>query len=262
MSNRRDDVSSSKAALIIFGSVFSVFGGIALASAQKARKTREKLVNTPLTKLEDLQGFNSSTPVYLKVQGKISTDYPILSELAKERGAIYEKKKTGVWYSWRNKQGSESEYLADHFRRSAPFFIQDSQKKMKLFINETPTQPQLELVHQHDEPGGNFLLSLFLSTFRVHYPYKYIITESILPLDKTLLALGDVSRRTDGSLHMKPSYPSFFSLNPKPYILSLKSEDELAEELNSTVFSGAIMGSIGLSCGLACFAAALFAGRL
>jgi len=260
MADREDSQSGSSVAFSIVGAVFSAIGGIGLLSAQKSRRTKEYLLNTPRTKLEDVQYFNTE-PIFLKLQGQIQADEPITCEISKEKAAIYEKKKVGVWYSWRSRQGSESEYLADHFRRKTPFYIHEGNKKAKVYINDTPTQPELETVHQHDEPGGNFLLSLFLSTFRVHYPYKYIITENILPLNKQLLALGIVSRRSDGSLHISAPKPSFFSLNEKPYILSLKSEEELADDLDNKIFSSTVFGSLGLGVGVACFAAAFFSGR-
>eukprot|EP01118_Nematostelium_gracile_P006358 TRINITY_DN2048_c0_g1_i1.p1 TRINITY_DN2048_c0_g1~~TRINITY_DN2048_c0_g1_i1.p1 ORF type:complete len:283 (-),score=72.27 TRINITY_DN2048_c0_g1_i1:185-997(-) len=267
-SNDRDEASQTGSAFAFFalGAFFSSMGGLGFLTALKAKNTKHYLENFPETKLNDLKYYNRNageSSIFVKVRGKVACDEPIIAEISKEKAAVYERRKVGVWYSWRGKQGAESEYETDRFRRTTPFYIHEGNKQARVYIVEPKNaQPiDLETVHQHDEPGGNFILSLVLSTFRVHYPYKYIITESILPINREFLACGYVNRNANGDLVLtgNKKASSFFSWDEKPHILSLKSEQELIDELSNKVTSSALFGSIGLVAGLGCFLAAIVA---
>ena len=53
-------------------------------------------------------------------------------------------------------------------------------------------------------------------------------------------------RHKNGSLHLTGSNHSSLSLNSKPLIMSLKSEEELAVELEDKMIKETMFGSIGL----------------
>jgi hypothetical protein len=107
-----------------------------------------------------------------------------------------------------NNQFQISQYLV-----STPYYIQSD--ATKLYVRNFPVK--LDLVESREEEGGtfkiyvfsysksfvgNFLVSLFLGYFRIPYPYKIVHEERILPINKKLLVLGNVTKSMDGNYYI------------------------------------------------------------
>jgi len=245
----------------VIGSVLSIGGGSLLYSAYRDYTRRTYVQQTPWTNAADLEKLrHGDKPLYVKVQGSVGTDFPITSEISKEQGAIYEKKIEGVWYSWRIRESAADRFQKDFLRRVSPFYlqVQDQSVKKEIRLNVTPFSlhdPDLAEVHKHEEKTGNFFASLVLGWFYIPYPYKVIVTESILPLRRELFAVGDAVRTRDGRLQLVA--PSTGILAPKPPgVLSLKQEHEWAADLERRQGVKQVFGGLLSALGALCFVAA------
>eukprot|EP01119_Soliformovum_irregulare_P021576 TRINITY_DN7212_c0_g1_i1.p1 TRINITY_DN7212_c0_g1~~TRINITY_DN7212_c0_g1_i1.p1 ORF type:complete len:262 (+),score=47.38 TRINITY_DN7212_c0_g1_i1:633-1418(+) len=234
----------------VLGVGLGLIGGANFVTAYFTKEQRNKIVATPFSSVNDVLNrveMGSSPIGPIKLQGRIGTDVPIQCEIAHERGAIYEKKTTGMWYSWADKS-SNSEYVENVFRRGSKFYIHGGNPANRIYIQipNNSNLPTLEQVHSHEEPGGNFLLSSFLSLFRVRYPYKYIISESILPLDRNLFVLGNVTKSRDGVIQL--TMPKAWE---RKGIMTLQSEDEVIEEMETSILNQCITGTLLTGLGVA-----------
>jgi hypothetical protein len=232
---------------IIIGSMLTTAGSILLYSGFRDRIKKKWIEETPymtLAQLEDLiKKDDNQTSRYIKTSGKIGTDYPIICDLSKERCAIFEQRSQGVWYSLSVKDGIPIDSSFNILRRESPFYIYD-ETQHKIFVKPfSKNEPKLQIVHMHDEKAGNFLLSLLLGLIKIPYPYKYIHSEHCLPLYRELFVLGNISRHRDGSLHIIAPNTDFFIPN-HPGILSLKSEEEILNDLTRKSKKCNIWGSI------------------
>jgi hypothetical protein len=251
-----DQDSTSRLPFFLFGGAFTFFGGILLFNGSKEREKLEWIKKTPYTPLGELEKKlkeAGNEPIYVKTSGKIDTEFPIVAEISKEKCAMYEKKIIGVSYGFegRTRNSSFDSWSPDSLIRKSPFFIHDSNEKgvTKVYVKPFDGQPALELVHMHEEKFGNALLSVVLGPF-FSYPYKLIHTEHVLPLGRTLLALGEVSYTpVDGTISIGRS-------KTQPSVLSLSREDEFIDELSARANTHVTLGSILTLGGLATIAGA------
>ena len=77
------------------------------------------------------------------------------------------------------------------------------------------------------------ILSGVLGLIGFRYPYRFIHKEYILPLDRELFVMGDVSSKPDGNFIVTRPYGNLFKPS-KPFIVSSLSEQELVESLDNT----------------------------
>eukprot|EP00027_Filamoeba_sp_ATCC50430_P013929 CAMPEP_0168568470 /NCGR_PEP_ID=MMETSP0413-20121227/15596_1 /TAXON_ID=136452 /ORGANISM="Filamoeba nolandi, Strain NC-AS-23-1" /LENGTH=248 /DNA_ID=CAMNT_0008600811 /DNA_START=29 /DNA_END=772 /DNA_ORIENTATION=+ len=236
----------------VFGTILTLVGGGIFYSGHRESQQAKTITELPYTSFSDLEKMMTNVPdgtptkQYVKMSGRIGTEQPLVSPFTKEQCAVYEHRDIGVWYSLKYRTSGEEDFLRDKIRRETPFFIQDpktSGSPTRLWIKTFDEQPELEQVHRYEEKSGNFLLSLFLSFFRIHYPYKTVHTESILPLNRDLLVMGNLSKSRDGRVVLNRADDDFFSIG-KPSVLSLKSEEDVAEEYRRSGFVGKVLGAV------------------
>lgn len=188
---------------------------------------------------------------YIKVRGDIQCDHPLTSEL-KQVPCIYYKMMVEREYEeivtkrddeGRTRQETErrSEVVSQN-QRSIPFMLNDGTGE--ILVN--PANAEIETVSVLDEfraassangslSFGGFSLSLGHDrTGRHTLGYRY--RESILPLDQSILVLGQVTDAQGPS----GSYECTSLAIEKPtdkkqkFIVSLKSEEQLQQGVSST----------------------------
>jgi len=241
------------------GAGFGLSSAAFLYAAYRDSARRKYILSTPWAGLADLEKIKpSDSPVYVKLEGRVGTDFPITAEISKEQGAIYEKISEGVWYSLRFRESRADRFQKDKLRRVSPFYLRVSDpakpKGGEVKVSVTPFsehEPKLEQVHKHEEPAGNFMLSLLLGSFYIPYPYKVIVTESTLPLNRNLLAAGVVTRLRDGRLQLSSPDAGFF-VPDRHGLLTLQEEHAWAKQSENRqavkTAVGALLGVFGGIC--------------
>jgi len=237
----------------IVGSTLAAIGGAMVYGGYRDKVIASYVVDTPLTKLQDIPSIldkNPNIPIYTKLVGQVGSDFPITSEHTHEQAAIVEKKIQGVWYSFRYRESNLANSDTSESKVKRPFYIHEGKGKLRVTIAPSLAEKcDLEKVHVHEERGGNFLLSLTLGLMGIAYPYKYIHTEYILPLNRNLLILGNVSKTQGGTITVNPPKTGFF-VPDFPGVITMKSQEEHVEELEKNARSnflwGGVVGALGV----------------
>ncbi|WP_017294345.1 E3 ubiquitin ligase family protein [Geminocystis herdmanii] len=226
--------------LIIIGIVLFIIRQIQakeLLSLQSARQTNiEELISTANSISQEIGGGDWRD--YVKIWGKITVNKPILSEL-KQEPCVYYKMKVQREYEEKeitsDSKGNRQERMVKKTEtisenvRSIPFFLED--KTGRIIVN--PEEGKIDTIkildefrNESSEGGmlqfGNFSLMLnnnFLNSSRRIFGYRY--KESILPIDREILVIGQVSDETGDLRIHKPSN------NQEKFMISLKTNEAL-----------------------------------
>lgn len=227
--------------LIIIGIVLFIIRQIQaqeLLSLQSARMTNiEELMNTANSISQEIGGGDWRD--YVKIWGKITVNKPILSELKQEPCVYYEMKvqreyeerkiTTDSKGNQEEKMGKNTEVVCQN-ARSIPFFLEDKTGKI-IMVNpeeaKIDTMKILDEFHHESMEGrmlqyGSFSLMLnnnFPSSNRRILGYRY--QESILPIGREILVVGQVSDETGDLRIHKPSN------HQEKFIISLKTNEAL-----------------------------------
>lgn len=261
--------------LAIVGAILLVTGGILyfvqrhyrqkLYSIKLARKTTV----AELKQLADQVGAEigqGSLREYVKLSGQIKCDTPLISEL-KQVPCVYYQMQVEREYEervterdndgeTREKTQRGSETIASN-SQSTPFFLQDQSGEIEVDPSGAAIETVQVLNEFRPEAGsarisfGGFSLSVggSLTSGRETIGYRY--RESILPPDRRILIVATASD-SSGILSLQKPVE-----NRQKFIISLKSEDHLAQSTQQTAtytFYGMIaclgLGAILLVVGL------------
>eukprot|EP01114_Cavostelium_apophysatum_P001496 TRINITY_DN11305_c0_g1_i1.p1 TRINITY_DN11305_c0_g1~~TRINITY_DN11305_c0_g1_i1.p1 ORF type:complete len:256 (+),score=14.30 TRINITY_DN11305_c0_g1_i1:38-805(+) len=235
MEEGQSSSGESNANRIFFGVMsasLAALAGVGYFQRYRLQKNMHTIQNTPQISISELErtldrdptdSFPGEVPrsFYIKVTGLVHSDFPIPCEHTTDEGAIHEKKVIGVGYSFFDGRNHTDEFVSETQRRYSRYYIHEGKESSKIYIDPFIGQPELECVHTHEEKNGNFLLSVICRRFGIKYAYKLKHTESILPLDRELLAIGNVTKQRNGTILLSEPQAKWFNLQ-HPGVLSLK----------------------------------------
>lgn len=193
---------------------------------------------------------------YIKLWGTITSEQPLISELKQEPCVYYTMNVTREYEETTRKQDSEGKWIEETVKnseivasnqRQIPFMLQDATGK--IVVN--PEDGAIDTVKVLDEfrPGeaqagmitfGNFSLVLRSTNHSQRHTLGYHYTESILPIGRDVLVVGEVSDETGKLTLAKPIQGN------QRFILSLKTEQALHAAIaqTETNLSYAIIGCL------------------
>jgi hypothetical protein len=224
--------------------------GLSLKSARVT--TIGELKNTAQAIEAEIGGGNWRD--YVKLWGKVTAEEPLLSEIKKEACVYYtmtvkreyeekvrEQDQQGNWVE---KTQRKSETVANN-QRSIPFILED--ETGTIVVNSEKAQIETIKVLDEFRPGeapagmigwGSFsLLVHSSSTGTQSRTLGYHYRESILPVGREVLVIGEVSDET-GKLRI-----GIPSSSQQKFIISFKTNEALSASLNQSaknIFSGMV----------------------
>jgi len=268
---RENGVSAST----VIGTLLTVASGVLFYSGYRDQVQQKWINETPQTQLGELEeklraadgekepssatttSTLPATPLYVKVTGKIHTDYPITAEHSKEKAAIYEKHIVGMRYDLFYRKAVPIRWLSESWRKESPFYIHDSTGHRVFVKPFSAAVPSLQVVHSHDDITGRFWLSVILGIVSIPYPYKYEHTEHTLPLGKDLFVMGNATRHRDGSIKITAP-PTGVLLPTQPGVVSLQSEQDIVASLDKRKKHSWAWGSLAGAAGVALFVSSVW----
>ncbi|HAC62297.1 MAG TPA: E3 ubiquitin ligase [Cyanothece sp. UBA12306] len=175
---------------------------------------------------------------YIKIRGIIECDRPLISELKRELCVYYKMKVVREYEEEVTKQNSEGKTITEiekktatisEKNRSTPFYITDENQGILV----DPEKANIETIQvldqfQTEDNLSNFSLELGLFG-RQGKTIGYHHNESILPLGYRVLVLGTATDE-DGVITIRQPTDS-----KKPFIISLKSEEQLTKETKNAI---------------------------
>ncbi|MDX2256203.1 MAG: E3 ubiquitin ligase family protein [Pseudanabaenaceae cyanobacterium bins.39] len=192
---------------------------------------------------------------YVKVRGLIRCDRPLISELAQEPCVHYKMSVVREYEEQKRETDSDGKTVTKTVRgsetlssnsQSVPFRLQDRTGEVMVNLDggNIDTVTILNEFRQENSGGsisfGGFSLNVS-SDFSGRRTLGYRYTESILPCDREVLVIGTAADNRDQVTLCKPIK------SDKKFIISLKSEEELAKSTSNAVqgfFYGAIACSL------------------
>ncbi len=204
---------------------------------------------------------------YVKVWGRVETDFPLTSEHSKKECVYYSSQVIREYETQETETDSEgktqvrtvrrSDTISDN-KQSVPFRVVDATGTVEI----NPEGADIETVEVMNEfrPGNSGMnVSFSVGKFKVSggtgntLGYRY--RESILPLNRNVLVVGAASDLTGEVVISKPTK------DKRNYIISLKDEESLAKNLtdnikylswgfNTCAALGPILTVIGLLAGI------------
>lgn len=263
--------------LMIFGAVVAIVGlFLWMAKSKKEGKSAVLSVTETSTVSEINENYESMRNTmgagnfthFCEVKGAAHSDNPLTSELAKEKCVYYSAKVVYEYERLEEKKDAQgkitkdwvkkSDVVSDNTKWADDFGVKDSTGF--IFIN--PAKAELHAVQVHSafekgEPNQDSAIKLNIGGVSLglgsknpgHRTIGYRYTETAITLGKDLYVIGDANDK-EGKLQIaKPADKK------QPFIVSTKSESELAGDLGSSI-KGLTIGAYicwGLGAGLAVF---------
>ncbi len=191
-------------------------------------------------------GFRQQT----EVKGVIKCDQPLTGELSKQACVYYSMSVSERYeetYYERDAQGNQvrrtrtgSTTVASNSQR-VPFHVQDDTGKV--LVNPNDASIDAVKVISKYEPGSRQTISFGSFRFNISGGSSdrrilgYEFEESIVPLDRRVYVLGEASDSSGELMVQKPEDKK------KPFIVSLKSEEELTRSVEGKI-KGFMIGAI------------------
>ncbi|MBD2177173.1 E3 ubiquitin ligase [Pseudanabaena sp. FACHB-1998] len=249
--------------MAIIGGILIIIG-IVLFFVQKNYSTKLQSIRSAtgstIAELQNIAGAiageigSGNLREYVKVRGKICTDHPLISELKQSPCVHYTMKVVREYEEQHVTHDSEGKSRTETRRgsetissnsQSIPFTLQDRSGEM--IVN--PDGGNIETVQILDEfrsenssstsiSFGGFTLSTGSNFGNGRRTIGYRYTESILPCDREVLVIGTAADE-GGQLTLRKPIQS-----DKKFIISLKSEEELAKSTANAV-QGFFYGMVG-----------------
>ena len=258
---------------MIFGIILGVIGIFLVYSAKASAKKAlyiQAVETTTVSAIEEtvagiresMNGETSEYSEYVELKGTVQCEEgtQLVGQLSNREAVIcvtkvireYEEKRVSTdnegnrrtsWHKGRD--------TVSNNRNEVPFFLQDSTGRLR--INHKGSELGLIKAVEKFEPaadgggaqvsfgGLSFSVSAFGSNRRT-LGYRY--TEEIFPLGAKLYALGEAADTEHGLVLRKPT-----GEESKPYLLSLKSEEELQESNQSSAKRNRAIGLVLLGLG-------------
>ncbi len=261
--------------MLWFGLVLLVVGAILFFVSTRSSNKAFHAKATETSKIGDLAslvgeiagdmpaGMSTGFKDYVEVKGRVACDTPIMGELSDVPAAIFETRVRRVVErreERRDAQGNvrtewrKSEETVSDNRREAPFYIEDDTGRIRVKPNK---KIELEKVVDRFEPAeaiefmsggstslsfGRFRMSLGSGGFGSHSrTLGYKFTEHILPVGKTVYALGEAADTDDEGLVLrKPTDEQ----KGKPFMLSLKTEEEIVRSAEKSAMVMKVISAV------------------
>lgn len=263
--------------LIIFGAIVAIVGiFLWMSKSKKEGKSGVLSVTETSTVSEINENYESMRNTmgdgnfthFCEVKGVAHSENPLTSELAKEKCVYYSAKVECQYESLEEKKDAQgkitktwvkkTDVVSDNTKWADDFGVKDSTG----FILINPAKAELHAVQIHSnfekgEQKKDTMLRVGLGAAALafgtnkpgHKTIGYRYTETAITLGKDLYVIGDANDK-EGKLQMaKPADKK------QPFIVSTKSESELAGDLGSSI-KGLTIGAYicwGLGAGLAVF---------
>ena len=258
---------------IIFGVIVIVIGVFLVYSAKSAAKKAlymQALETTTVGTITEtveqirtsMEGEASEYAEYVELKGSIQCEEgtQLIGQMSQREAVIcvtkvireYEEKRVSTDSEGRRRTSwHKGRDTVSNNRNEVPFFLEDSTGRIR--INHKGSELGLIKAVEKFEPandgGGSQIsfggLSFTVSAFgsgRRTLGYRY--TEEIFPLGAKLYALGEAADTEHGLVLRKPT-----GEESKPYLLSLKSEEELQESNQSKAKTHRTIGLVLLALG-------------
>jgi len=252
-------------ALLITGAVIAIVGlFIWMSKSKKEGKSAILSVTETSTISEINENFesmrssmgNGSFTHFCEVKGVAHSETPITSELAKKQVVYYSSKVVHEYERLEEKRDTQgkvtkswvkkSDVVSDNTNWANGFGVKDNSG----FIFIDPAKAELHAIQIHSnfekgEPNADALVKFKIGGISFGIGDKtpdkrtigYRYTETAIPLNQALYVLGDANDR-EGKLQMSKPKESKY-----PFIVSTKSETELAGDLGSSI-KGLKIGAI------------------
>ena len=251
--------------MAIFGGILIVIG-IILFFVQKNYSTKLQSIRLATSAtVAELQSIASEIAgeigsgnlrEYVKVRGIIRSDRPLISELKQQPCVHYTMRVVREYEEQVTTRDSEGKTRRETRRnsetvssnsQSIPFTLEDKSGKLLVDSNgaNIDTVQILDEFRQENSGGssisfGALTLSIGSGGGRRTIGYRY--TESILPCDREVLIIGTAADDRSQLTLRKPTQ------SDKKFIISLKSEEELAKSTANAV-KGFLYGAIACLAG-------------
>jgi len=225
--------------------------------SKRSEKRASHMSGTETSRISDVQGLVTEVAAdlpgkgatgfsqYSQLKGTLRCDNPVEAELSESRVAMYEtliEREIETRYEERDADGNRqvrwrrSTEVMSRNHRAAPFYLDDGSGRVRV----VPDGANIDLetsVNRFEPPeqverGGSIAwgpLSVRLGAIgsdRRTVGYRFI--ERVLPLDRPLYALGDLVDTDEGLVMRRPEDKE------RPFIVSLKSEDQLVASAESS----------------------------
>jgi hypothetical protein len=228
-------------------------GKSALLSVTETSKISE--INENFESMRSSMG-NGNFTHFCEIKGVAHSDSPLTSELAKKQVVYYSSKVTHEYERLEEKKDSQgkitknwvkkSDVVSDNTNWAQGFGVKDETG----FILIDPAKAELHAVQIHSnfekgDPTGDAVIKFNLGGIKFGIGDKtpdkrtigYRYTETAIPMNQDLYVLGDANDR-EGRLQVSKPKESRY-----PFIVSTKSETELAGDLGSSI-KGLKIGAI------------------
>ncbi|MBK9192638.1 MAG: E3 ubiquitin ligase family protein [Crocinitomicaceae bacterium] len=262
--------------LLIGGAVVALIGLILWISKNKKEGKSALISVTETSKISEInENFqsmissmgNGNFTHFCEVKGVAHSDSPITSELAKKSCVYYSAKVVHEYEKLEERRDSngrvtrnwvkKSDTVSDNTQWASGFGVKDETG----FILIDPAKAEIHAIQVYSnferDPHKDALLKFKIGGVsfglgdtdpnRRTLGYRY--TETAIPVNQNLYVLGDANDR-EGRLHMSKPKESRY-----PFIVSTKSESEIADNLGSSI-KGLKIGAficLGLGAGLMVF---------
>ncbi len=244
------------------GLILVVAAVVLFVLSKKSESKAFEMKATETSRVGDLQGLmaeiaadmpgggGSGYSDFVELKGTIVCDQPVTGEMSNQPVALYEtrvERQIETRREVRDSQGnvrtewSKSTETVSSNRRDATFYLDDGTGRLR--VRPEGADLQLEtIVDRFEQPsaveqgaslaiGGMRLavgsgFGMSMGSDRRTIGYRFI--ERVLPIGRPLYALGEVADTDDGLVLRKPADKD------KPFLLSLKSEEELVRSAESS----------------------------
>lgn len=263
--------------LIIFGLILSAIGVALFVMSGRAGKRAVLMTGTETKRIGEVSslvdeiraelpgGDGSGFSEFAELKGEVACPSPIVGELSRQPGAIVETSVQRVIETRRETRDSDGDvtvsWVKSHEtlssnRKESPWFLDDGTGQLRVSVQGAKLELE-KVVDKFEPPGAvepgagqmtigygglSFSLGGALSSHtadRRTVGYKF--EERLLPVGRRLYAMGEIADTSDGLVLRKPSDED------RPYLLSLKSEDELvASSLSSARWMGIGAAALGV----------------
>ncbi|NUM80202.1 hypothetical protein HUU42_05295 [bacterium] len=245
---------------IIIGIVILIIGGVLIVLRRKQQDKLLEIKSTQTSTAKDLTELCQSVKDELgttggfkqqaEVKGVIRCDRPITGELSKQACVYYDMKVEERYeetYYENDAQGRQqrrtrtgSTVVASNSQR-IPFYVDDGTGRVLINPNSADIDPVQVLSQYEARASGTITVGGFSFTASSGRGDRRILgyqfAERILPLERNVYILGEAS---DSSGQLTIQVPGE---KGKPFLITLKSEEELARSTESAI-KGLMAGAI------------------
>lgn len=245
------------------GLILAVIGGVLLFVSTRAAGRAQHMSTIETSRVGDivslvnevkaeLPGESTGYHDYVELKGSVACDAPVMGELSGLPAALVEttvKRRYEERREVRDSDGrvttrweTRTETVSNN-KRESPFYLDDGTGRVRVLA--TGASLDLDEVVDRFEPanavevssGGNVAISFGRMSISLgggrwgndRRTLGYQFTERIMPVGRPLYVLGEVADTPDGLLMRKPQDGS-----KRPYLVSLKSEEELVQKAQSS----------------------------